>query len=89
VIALINGDRPGLATQLDPDIVECLEHHLDRIDVTTRISLILYTCGGQPLAAWSIVHLLRQFCDELEVLVPAKALSCGVGSSRASRAVAT
>lgn len=77
VIALINGDRPGLETQLHADVLDYLIHHLDRIGVVPRISLYLYTRGGQTLAAWSIVNLLRQFCEELEVIVPAKAWSAG------------
>jgi len=77
VIALINGDRPGLATQLHPETLDHLIHHLDRIGVVPRITLVLYTCGGDTLTAWSIVQLVRQFCSEFEVLVPAKARSSG------------
>jgi hypothetical protein len=32
---------------------------------------------GSTLAAWSLVNLIRQFCDELEVVVPSKAHSAG------------
>ncbi len=42
-----------------------------------RISLILHTLGGHTLAAWRLVNLIRMFCDELEVIVPSKALSAG------------
>jgi hypothetical protein len=51
--------------------------HLDAIGVTSRISLILYTQGGDGMAAWSLFNLLRMFCDELEVIVPMKAHSAG------------
>lgn len=42
-----------------------------------KISLILYTCGGDTLAAWNIINLFREFCDELEVIVPNKCRSAG------------
>lgn len=77
VIALVNGDRPGLATQLHPETLDHLIHHLDRVGVVPRITLVLYTCGGDTLTAWSVVQLVRQFCSEFEVLVPAKARSSG------------
>jgi hypothetical protein len=77
VIAYVTGDRPGLETQIHSEVLDHFVHHLDLIGVTKRITLYLYTCGGNTLAAWSIVNLLRQFCDELDVIVPAKAQSGG------------
>lgn len=77
VIAYVTGDRPGLETQIHPETVDLFVHHLDLIGVTKKISLVLYTRGGSTLAAWSIVNLLRHFCDHLEVIVPTKAQSAG------------
>lgn len=51
--------------------------HLDLIGVTKKISLLLYTRGGNTLVAWSIVTLIKQFCDEFEVIIPLKAHSSG------------
>ena len=73
----VTGDRPGWETQVSSDAVEFFIDHLDRIGQTRKISLILYTRGGDALAAWNIVNLLRQFCDEFELIVPRKALSAG------------
>ena len=50
---------------------------LDDIGPTERLSLILHTNGGQTSAAWRIVNLIRTFCDELEVIIPLKAMSAG------------
>jgi hypothetical protein len=50
---------------------------LDEIGPTKKISLILHTNGGQTSAAWRIVNLIRTFCDELEVIIPLKAMSAG------------
>jgi len=71
------GDRPGLETQIARDSVDYFTEQLDSIGITKKISLYLYTQGGNTLAAWSIVNLIRQFCDEFEVIVPSKAHSSG------------
>jgi hypothetical protein len=77
VIAFFTGDRPGLETQIAADAVDLFTHHLDEIGVVPKISLLLSTRGGSTLAAWNIVNLLNQFCDDLEVIVPAKCHSAG------------
>lgn len=77
IIAFVNGDRPQWETQLSRDFADIAVEHLDLFDKTEKISVILYTNGGDTLAAWRLVHLLRQFCKTLEVLVPLKALSAG------------
>jgi hypothetical protein len=77
LITYITGDRRGLETQIHPEVLDLFVHHLDVIGVVPKISLYLYTQGGQTLAAWSIANLILQFCDEFEVLVPSKAHSGG------------
>jgi hypothetical protein len=37
----------------------------------------LHTNGGNTAAAWRLVNLIKTFCDELEVLIPYKAMSAG------------
>lgn len=77
VIAYVTGDRRGLETQMAKDVLDLFLHHLDIIQKADSISLYLYTCGGDTQAAWSIVHLIRQFCKSFEVIVPSKAHSGG------------
>jgi hypothetical protein len=62
---------------MDPEVGDFFVHHLDQIGVVKKISLILYTRGGNTLAAWSLANLLRSFCDELEIIVPNKCHSAG------------
>lgn len=75
VLCFVTGDRQNLEIQIAPDALDHFSEHLDRIGVTKRISLILYSRGGSTLAGWSIVNLIKQFCDELHVIIPYKALS--------------
>jgi ClpP class serine protease len=77
LITYITGDRPGLETQIHSEVLQFFTEHLDKIKYSPKISLYLYTRGGETLAAWSIAHLIRQFCDDFEVLIPSKAHSAG------------
>lgn len=77
VIVYVTGDRPGLETQIHPEVLDFLVDHLDTIGTVPKISLFLYTRGGQTLAAWSIANFIRQYCDDFEVIIPSKAHSAG------------
>lgn len=77
VIAYVTSDRQGLETIISPDCIDLFVDLLDKIGPTNKISLLLHTNGGHTLSAWRIVNLIRTFCDELEVLIPMKALSAG------------
>jgi len=77
VILFVTGDRPGLETQIASDVYHLFANHLDLLGKNERISLFLYTRGGDTLTAWSIVNLIRQFCDDFEVIVPSRAHSSG------------
>ena len=77
VIAYVTGDRVGLETAMASDVVDFFVHHLDKIGVVDKISLVLYTRGGETLSAWTIANLLRTFCDRFEVIVPSRCHSAG------------
>lgn len=77
VIAYSTSNRPGMETQIASDAVDVILEHLDSFNKTDKISLILYTLGGNTLAAWNIINLIREFCKELEILVPNKCRSAG------------
>jgi len=77
LLVYVTGDRPGFETQIHPEILDYFIDHLDKIGKQQKISLFLYTRGGSTLAAWSLVNLIRQFCKELEVIIPSKAQSAG------------
>ena len=77
VLVYVTGDRRQLETKIGSDVIDFFTHHLDLISSHDRISLYLYTRGGDTLAAWSLVNLIRQFADYLEVIVPSKAHSAG------------
>ena len=77
IITYITSDRRGFETQIAQDVVDLFINQLDGIGIVPKISLFLYTRGGDTAAAWNIVNLLKMYCDELEVIVPHKAHSAG------------
>ena len=75
VIAYLTGDKPNFPAKIAPDVIPIFYEHLKSIGRTSKLSLFLYSTGGSLDAPWPLVNLLRQFCDEFEVLVPFRALS--------------
>ncbi|MEN6445849.1 MAG: serine protease [Candidatus Cloacimonas sp.] len=80
VLIYVTGDRPGWETQIHQEVHSFFAQHLEKMSKGSKLnklSLFLYTRGGNTLAAWSLVNLLRQYCEELEIIVPSKAHSAG------------
>jgi hypothetical protein len=75
VICFVTGDRQNMEIQIADDVLQHFVEHLDSIGMTKRITLILYSRGGNTLSGWSLVNLIKQFCDEFHVIIPSKALS--------------
>ena len=77
VLLHVTGDRPAMETQIGPDVDDIFVEHLDELWPARKISVVLYTTGGNTATAWRLINLLRTFCDELEIMVLVKALSAG------------
>jgi Serine dehydrogenase proteinase len=77
VINFVTSDRLGMEIQIAQDCIDLFVDILDSIGPTKKISLILHTNGGQTLAAWRLVNIIRSFADTFEVIIPYKALSSG------------
>ena len=75
VLVYVTGDRQGMETQIHSEVLDLFLDHLDTFGKTEKISLYLYSRGGHTLAGWTIVNLIRQFCNTFEVIVPSKAQS--------------
>ncbi|MCL1875145.1 MAG: ATP-dependent Clp protease proteolytic subunit [Synergistaceae bacterium] len=77
LLVYITSDRRGFETQIARDVIDIFINQLDTIGNVSKISLYLYTRGGETAAAWNIINLLKLYCDELQVIVPHKAHSAG------------
>jgi hypothetical protein len=77
ILVYVTGDRRGMETLIGNDVYDFFVNQLYKIGSVPKISLYLYTRGGDTLSAWSIINLIKQFADEIEVLVPSKCHSAG------------
>lgn len=77
VISYVTSDRAPFTTRIASDVVPLLGSMLESIGKVKKISLFLYTSGGDMLAPIRIVKLIRNHCENFEVLVPYKAHSAG------------
>lgn len=77
LICYVTGDRRNHETKMAADIFSFMYDHLLGVGHIGAIDLFLYTTGGDSIAGWGLVNLLREFCDRLNVIIPFKALSCG------------
>lgn len=78
VITYITSTRPGLETQMAMDAVRKIHRHLEIIKTPkkeTKIDLFIHSNGGDGIVPWRLVTLLREYCNELNVLVPHRAFS--------------
>lgn len=75
LLVYVTGDKPGMETQIHSEVLDFFADHLDLLNASKKISLYLYSRGGDTLAGWSIVNLIRHFCDEFEVIIPSRAHS--------------
>lgn len=77
LLVYYTSDRRNMETQIAHDILPFFTEHLDLIEGSDKISLFLYTRGGNTLAAWSLVNLIRNFCDDFEIIIPFTCHSAG------------
>ena len=83
LIIYITGDRQPFVTRIADDVIPIFNRHLENIakkeqlKESRKISLFLYTRGGDMVAPLKIVKLIRSYCDEFEVLVPYRCHSAG------------
>jgi hypothetical protein len=65
------------AGNIAPDVLGIIHEQLSKTGKKDKLLLFLNTNGGSLDAPWPIVSLLREYCSQLEVAVPNKALSAG------------
>ena len=78
VIVYFTGDRPLFGAQIAEDAVRPLYDHLLNLEFEgdeKRIDLFLYSRGGDVSVPWRIVGMIREFCNEFNVLIPYRAQS--------------
>lgn len=77
ILVLFLGDRRGLETKIASDAFHMVFKHLSNFSQVKKINLFLYTTGGITISGYGLVNLIREYCKELGVIIPFKALSTG------------
>ncbi|MEA2097780.1 MAG: hypothetical protein U9P70_01755 [Patescibacteria group bacterium] len=77
VITYVTGDRQPFITKVADDIVPIFAKHLEEIGKQDRISLFLYTRGGDMITPIRLIKLMRSYADEIEMIIPYRAHSAG------------
>lgn len=76
VICYITGTRQGLSYSMADDAVRLIYEHIKGLKKNkTKVDLFLYSAGGAGTVPWRLINLLREFSNNVEVLVPYKAYS--------------
>lgn len=78
VIVYFTGDRHPFGSRIAEDAVRPLYDHLLNLEFNEndkRIDIFLYSRGGDVSVPWRIVSMIREFCDEFNVLIPYRAQS--------------
>ncbi len=76
VITYVTSDRTGpVNARIAMDVIPIISKQLRAIGKTENIDLFLYSAGGDTMAPWRIVSMIREYCDKFSVLVPYKAHS--------------
>ena len=77
VITYVTGDRQPFVTKVAEDIIPIFAKHLEKIGKQDKISLFLYTRGGDMITPIRLIKLMRSYADEIEMIIPYRAHSAG------------
>lgn len=79
LVVYFGGDRPLVSSQIADDAIRPMyDHLLDIVGEATKIDKLdffVYSLGGAMETPWKIVSMLREFCNELHIIIPYKAYS--------------
>ncbi len=77
VITYVTGDRQPFVTKVAEDIIPIFAKHLEKIGKQDKISLFLYTRGGDMITPIRLIKLMRSYAGEIETIIPYRAHSAG------------
>ena len=75
VLVYFTADSPVMGGNISEDALRPMFDHLRSFGRKKRLVLYLYSRGGAMEAPWKVIAMLREFCEELHVIVPYKAHS--------------
>jgi hypothetical protein len=70
LIAYVTSTRPGVKAIMAGDAVRVLIDQIALIDDSPEVDILIHSTGGDALAAWKLMSVLRETFDQVDVLVP-------------------
>jgi hypothetical protein len=70
VFCILTSDRPNISVQLQKDILPKFASQLKDKGKVKNIDLFIFTHGGDTLAGFGLSRLLREYADNVNILVP-------------------
>lgn len=77
IICYVTGDRENVNTRIAPDVLPVFYRQLEQRTPKGPVELFLYTRGGDVLTPSRLIHLIREYAQTFNVLVPFRAYSAG------------
>lgn len=77
LLCYLTSDRPNATAILAKDVVPIFYNQLMPWGKIKKLDVLLFTTGGDTLAAFHLGRLVREFADKIGVLVPEKCFSAG------------
>ena len=75
LIVYVTSTREGVDSQLSGDAVREFIDQIDSIAESSDVDVMIHSTGGDALAAWKLMSVLRERFDKVYVLVPYMAFS--------------
>ncbi|MBK8246525.1 MAG: hypothetical protein IPK85_03870 [Gemmatimonadetes bacterium] len=76
MLAYVTSTRPSAEAQMGMDAIRFIYEHLRQLAPRPeRLALLIHSNGGDGTVPWKLVTLLREYCQNLLVLVPFRAFS--------------
>ncbi len=76
LLCYLTSDRPNLGAPFAKDVLPIFSEHLDNTTYE-KIDVLMFTLGGDTLAAFGLNKLLREYTENLNVLIPRMCHSAG------------
>lgn len=75
LIVYATSTRMGVPAQMAGDSVREFIDQIDSIEASSGVDVLVHSTGGDALAAWKLMSILRERFDKVSVLVPFMAFS--------------
>ena len=77
VICCLTSDRQNAGGMIAKDFIPIFFNHLLRFQDKSKVDVFMFTMGGDTLAAFGLNRVIREFSENVAVLVPEKCQSAG------------